>query len=74
MSVFLSSEDLHRLTGKTRYTAQRRALDRLGIKYVKAATGEPLVRSDQLDKQPGRPAYIGPRWDLIASPPKRRAG
>lgn len=36
-SIFLSREDLKRLTGKMRFSAQRRALDRLRIKYLKAA-------------------------------------
>jgi hypothetical protein len=63
--VFLTPPDLQRLTGRTRYTAQRRALDRLGIRYTVAATGEPMVRAEAIDGKPG-PAR-GPRWDRIAA-------
>jgi hypothetical protein len=63
--MFLSPADLSRLTGRTRYAAQRRALDRLGIRYTLAATGEPLVREDALDGS-GKPARnSGPRWDRL---------
>jgi Domain of unknown function (DUF4224) len=64
--VFLTPEDLERLTGKRRFSAQRRVLDALGIRYVRAATGEPLVRADALDaKAAGKPT--GHRWDMIGS-------
>ena len=39
--MFLTPPDLLRLTGRRRYAAQRRALDRLGIRYLTALTGEP---------------------------------
>ena len=48
MSAFLTPEELHHLTGKRRYSAQRRALLALRI-FVEAATGEPLVRVDTRD-------------------------
>lgn len=67
MSLFLSADDLRRITGKARYTAQRRALDALGIKYLQAANGEPLVRSDALESPQEQRRYNGPRWDRIAS-------
>ena len=35
--MFLTPTDLLRLTGRRRYAAQRRALDRLGIRYLLAA-------------------------------------
>lgn len=66
MNAFLSADELRRLTGKRRYTAQRRALDRLGISYVSAATGEPLVRPDAVDGVSAPRRYNGPRWDRIA--------
>jgi hypothetical protein len=63
--MFLTVADLRRLTGRSRYSAQRRALDRLGIRYTTAATGEPLVRIEALD---GKPAQArSPRWDRIAA-------
>jgi hypothetical protein len=65
--IFLSPAELKRLTGKVRYSAQRRALARLKIPYTQAATGEPLVRTDALDAA-GKPAQRrGHRWDQIGS-------
>ncbi len=63
--MFLSAADLFRLTKRVKPSAQRRALDRLGIRYTLAADGEPLVRVDWLDggSPPGRNS--GPRWDLL---------
>ena len=67
MSAFLTPDDLHRLTGKRRYSAQRRALTALRIPFVEAATGEPLVRADALDGA-GKPRQgRGHRWDRIGS-------
>lgn len=69
---WLTAEELHRLTGKTRPSAQRRELDRRRIKYVPASSGEPLVRLDEAfdgsavqaqSPRSGRPA--GHRWDRI---------
>ena len=63
--TFLAPADVQRLTGRSRFSAQRRALDRLGIRYVTAATGEPLVRTESLDVK--GEAARGPRWDRIAA-------
>jgi hypothetical protein len=67
--VFLTRDELVRLTGRKRYSAQRRELDRRGIKYIPAASGEPLVRDRDLDAA-GQPAHrprSPHRWDLIGS-------
>ena len=51
--TFLPAADVVRLTGgRERFSAQRRALDRMGIRYTVAANGEPLVRVDALDGKP----------------------
>lgn len=65
--VFLPPADVQRITGKVRYTAQRRALDRLGIPYTLADGGEPLVRQADLDGKPKPARNRGPRWDLLNS-------
>jgi len=63
----LTAEELQRLTGATRYSAQRRELDRRKIRYLTARSGEPLVRWSALDAS-GKPAQrSGPRWDRIGS-------
>jgi hypothetical protein len=64
--MFLTPGDLERLTGRRRFSAQRRALNALGVPYLIAATGEPLVRADAIDATPaGKPT--GHRWDMIGS-------
>jgi hypothetical protein len=65
--MFLSATDLQRLTGKVRFSAQRRALDRLGVSYTLAATGEPLVRREALDGTLGKGLNAGPKWNRIAA-------
>lgn len=69
-AMFLTSDEVFRLTKRKRYTAQRRALDAAGIRYVKAADGEPLVRRDALtpevDRKPRLALNRGPRWDRMA--------
>lgn len=76
MIEFLSREAVKRLTGgKVKYHAQRAALDRLGIRYTRTETGEPLVRESDLDAPSKRGVRnVGPRWDLINAParPRRR--
>ena len=49
--IFLPRAEVERLTGRVRFAAMRKALDGLGIRYVRAATGEPLVRADALDER-----------------------
>lgn len=66
VGVFLTAADVERLTGKVRFSAQRRALDALGIRYIKAATGEPLVREADLGKEAAGKGR-GPKWDRIAA-------
>jgi hypothetical protein len=65
-TLFLSRADIARLTGKRRFSAQRRALDEMGVRYTIAATGEPLVREAALDRSgiSGRNSNI-PRWDRL---------
>lgn len=65
-SLFLTAAELHRLTGKHRFKAQREVLEAMGIRFVPAATGEPLVRADDLDGGERRERNRGPRWDRIS--------
>ena len=64
--MFLDQASLVRMTGRTRFAAQRRALDILGIRYIRAATGEPLVLAADLDASAKRERNRGPRWERIA--------
>jgi len=65
--MFLTDAEVVRLTGRRRYAAQRRALDSLGIRYVRAATGEPLVRPADLDAPKGKARNRGPKWERIGA-------
>lgn len=66
MQAFLSRDDVRRLTKRTYFAAQRRALERLGIRYTTAADGEPLVNVEALDVSQARRRNTGPHWDRIA--------
>lgn len=60
--MFLTPAELERLTGRRRFSAQRRELVRLAVPFIHAATGEPLVRrSDWRD------------WPNPSDSPERRA-
>lgn len=63
--TWLPLADVRRLTGRYRFAAIRRELDRRGIRYTLGADGEPLVRADALDGTPQRARNSGPRWDRI---------
>ena len=63
--MFVPRTDIVRLTGKKRFAAQRRALDELGIRYMTAATGEPLVREESLDGGRSPRRNRGIRWDRL---------
>jgi hypothetical protein len=52
MSIYMAKEDVFRLTGKKRFSAQRKRLAILKIQYDLAATGEPLVRTDRNSLRP----------------------
>ena len=67
MSAFLSAEDVRRITGKKRYSAQRRVLDARHIRYTQAENGEPLVRESDLDAKEGPARNRGPNWDRIGA-------
>jgi hypothetical protein len=64
--VYADPDTVARLTGRSRFGAQRRALDTLGIPYRQAATGEPLVMvADLSNDAKGRAPSKGPRWERL---------
>jgi hypothetical protein len=67
--AFLTAAEVEQLTQRRRYSAQRRALDAMQVRYARAPNGQPIVRRTALDVA-GKPAHrpaSGPRWDRIAS-------
>lgn len=65
MSRWLSKEDVFRLTGRRRFTAQRARLKQLQVPFVEAASGEPLVAADAVDGKGAKARNTGPRWDRL---------
>jgi hypothetical protein len=55
--MFLSPADIEALTGRKQPAAQRRWLDRNGVRYFVRADGRPAVREADLDgDRPPRPS------------------
>lgn len=63
---WLATQELRRLTCRVRFSAQRRALERMAIPYATTADGEPLVRADYQDHNPKPARTREPRWDRIS--------
>ncbi len=63
--MFLPRAEVERLTGRVRFAAMRRVLDALGIRYVRAFTGEPLVRPEAIDSRQPAARNRGPRWERL---------
>lgn len=64
--MFLTAAEVARITGRVRFAAQRRALDGLGIRYLTAATGEPLVRASDIGRE-SVGSRRAPRWDRMTA-------
>jgi hypothetical protein len=64
-SVFLSREDVQRLTGRIYFTPQIKALDQMGIRYMINGLGEPLVRRSEIE-EPKAMQTRSPRFEKIA--------
>ena len=69
--MFLSPDQLAALTGRMRWSAQRRALDAMGIRYLVSPSGRPAVLVEEVERLAlGAPARgrreRGPRLDLVA--------
>lgn len=66
--MYLSPDEVVRLTRKKRWSAQCKALEVMGIRFRRAGAkqdGEPLVRSDAVDST-GKPRHRAEhRWDRI---------
>lgn len=52
MSLCLSHEELREITGKTRYTTQAKALEKMGIRYTRRPNGSPMVLRENLTHAP----------------------
>lgn len=63
--TWLPRESVERLTGKKRYSAQRRVLKGMGIPFDDAATGEPLVPLHYSTPQGKTVRRPQPRWENL---------
>ena len=63
MDTFLTEEELRHITGRRRYSAQVRALTRMGIGHVVRPDGRPIVTRRSLDM-----SLSGSAYDRTAEP------
>jgi len=64
-AVFLGAADLQRLTGRERPSAQRRALDRMGVAYWVRPDGRPVVARSAVEGRESAGASVEPNWAAI---------
>lgn len=67
-TALLSAADLEILTGKRRPTAQRRALDSMGVRYHTRPDGVPVVARSALDpycRDNAADSRAAPNWSAI---------
>ena len=64
-AVFLYQPDLQRLTGRERPSAQRRALDRMGVAYWVRPDGRPVVARAAVEGRESAAGPAEPNWAAI---------
>lgn len=74
---FLTPEDIERLTGRKRYSAQARWLSDHGYKFAVNGLGMPIVATAEVNRKlvGGSTRAAEPNWDALdnyASSPRRR--
>lgn len=64
--TWLTPDEVHELTDRVKWSAQCRALSRMGVPFKPNAVGRPLVERDAVvsGKKPQRKPR-GPNWDAI---------
>lgn len=64
--LWLTPEEVHELTDRTRWSAQCRALASMGVPFKPNAAGRPLVERAAVCSAPVKAkAKRGPNWDAI---------
>ena len=64
--TYAAIADVRRFTKRYRFAAMCRALASMGVPFIRAADGEPLVRQEDLDGTPRRARNDAPRFHLIS--------
>lgn len=66
MSDLLTPKDLEALTGKQRIRAQRRALDRMGVRYLLRGDGSPATTWSAVNRAlMDETAEVEPDWSAL---------
>ena len=65
MSIRLSDAEVADITGKVKWSAQRRMLDSLGYKYDLRQDGKPIVLRCYIEPKSRNEKYIEPDWDAL---------
>ncbi len=64
MTEWLIDDELILLTAAKRFSAQRRRLDTMGIPYISAHNGRPLVSRDTIGQR-RKPRAFTPNWEAL---------
>lgn len=72
-SAWLTPTEVHELTARKRWSAQSRALTRLGVRFTLNGDGRPLVPRDAVFGSTGAraPRKAMPDWSAIDGTPAR---
>ena len=70
--MILDANTLIQLTGKRRHSAQRLALDAMGVPYRVRPDGCVIVVAADLEHRPSHPPPITPNWAALES--RRQSG
>lgn len=71
--MLLAAADLEELTGRKRAAAQCRALDAMGIVYLRDVDGHPRVLRSLVERMLGAPAAAPEKeLELCFEPPKKK--
>lgn len=65
MSDWLSHEDIITMTAAKRFTAQRKRLSEMGVPFLQAWNGRPLVQRDTIGYRARTPRKHTPNWEAI---------
>ena len=72
--MILDADTLITLTGKRRHSAQRLALDAMGVPYRVRPDGHLIVVAADLEHRPSHPPPITPNWAVLESRRPRQSG
>ncbi len=63
--IRLSDSEVQDITGRSKWTAQRRMLDSLGYRYDLRADGKPIVPRAYIESKGRNQKYVEPDWSAM---------